>query len=106
MKIDEAIKRWQSGERLLFGEYRASKAEVIKYRDKTTRAITSMSVLRHTVEVGPDSVVVNERVEDDFDAEHYKSPFAKGQKVIVHLDSLVIEKGIPQARGKITAISG
>jgi len=105
IKLSEAVERWQKGERLLFGEYRSSKAESIKYRDKTSHQITSMNMLRHTVEVGPDSIQVNERVEDTFNPETYKSPFVKGQKVVIFLDSLLIEKGVPSARGKLEAIS-
>jgi len=106
IKLTEAVERWKNGERLLFGEYRSSKAEVIKYRDKTSHQMTEMKMLRHTVEVGPDSVQLAERVEDNFDASSYKSPLTKGQKVIIFLDSLLIERGVPTARGKLEAISG
>jgi len=105
MKLTQAVEQWQGGARLLFGEYRSSKAEVIKYRDKTSHQMTQMSMLRHTVEIGADSVQVAERVEDNFDAAGYKSPFQKGQKVVVFLDSLVIERGVPTARGKLEAIT-
>jgi len=106
IKLTEAVERWKNGERILFGEYRASKAEVIKYRDKLTHQMTEMKMLRHTIEVGPDSVVLNERVDDKFDAASYKSPLTKGQKVVVFLDSLLIEKGVPSARGRLEGIAG
>jgi len=106
MKLSEAVAKWQAGDRLLFGEYRASKAEVIKYRDKTSHQMTEMKMLRHTVEIGSDSVQVNERVDDNFDVAGYKPPFTKGQKVVVFVDSLLIEKGVPNARGKLEAITG
>jgi len=106
MKLAQAIEQWQQGARLLFGEYRSSKAETINYRDKETRQMTQLKMLRHVVEVGSDSVMVGERVPDNFNPAEYKSPFTRGQKVVVHIDSLLIEKGVPTCRGRVEQITG
>ena len=105
IKIDEAVRRWQSGHRLLFGEYRGSKAEEIRYRDKTTRNVQTMKVLRHIVEVGDDAIMVAENVEDDFDVQNFQAPFQKGQKVLVELQSLAVNRGVFEARGLLVPVA-
>lgn len=101
-----ATKAFLSGQLVAFGEYRASAAETIQWRDKVTRAALSAPTLRHTVEFGNQSVVVNERVDEaTFKVEDYKPPFVKGARVVVFYTSVTIDKGVTQMRGAIVPVS-
>jgi len=89
-----------AGERLLVGDYRLGKAEAITYRDKSGKTANAV-VLRHTLECGNDVIAVSVFADDSVKAETWKPPFAKGTKVVVRLESLVIDKGTITVRGDI-----
>lgn len=82
-------------------EYRSSKAEKIRWRDQKTGQALEASVLRHTVENASGSMVVNERVDDKMDVEHYQPPFSKGERVVLTLTEYKVERGMIQTRGKL-----
>jgi hypothetical protein len=110
---DQAVSKFLAGEPIVFVEYRSSKAEVIKWRDKESRRVLTAAVLRHTVETDSGAIVVNERLSAEFPdevaqaqfCEYYKSVFVKGSKVLLHLKSLSTVKGIVMADGALEAIS-
>jgi hypothetical protein len=105
MTKTEALKRIENGEFLGgIAEYRSSSAETIKYQDKKTGRMAEMSMLRHNIEVGDVAVALNERTSDGFNASAYKSPFKKGQRVVVRLQGMEIDKGLVRARGTLEAI--
>lgn len=107
MKLTEALKKLETGAFLGgIAEYRSSCAETIKYQDKKTGRMAEMAMLRHNIEVGDVAVAINERTTDDFKADAYKSPFKKGQKVLVCLQSMETDKGLVRARGTLHAIEG
>lgn len=107
MKLTDALKNIENGKFLGgIAEYRSSVAETIKYQDKKTGRMQEMAMLRHNIEVGDVAVAINERTADDFKAADYKSPYKKGQKVLVCLQSMETDKGLVRARGTLTAIEG
>lgn len=107
IKLAEALKQIELGKFLGgIAEYRSSTAETVKYQDKKTGRMAEMALLRHNVEVGDVAVAINERTTDDFKADTYKSPYKKGQKVLVCLQSMETDKGLVRARGTLTAIEG
>ncbi len=101
MKKAEAYKLIEAGELVVLGEYRSSDAQAITYRDKTTGRMAEMNTLAHTVEFGAHSIKLRERTEDSFKPAEYKSAYKKGQRVVVHLESLLREKGVYTGSGKL-----
>jgi len=104
IKLADAIKVWQSGSPVLLVEYRNSQAETIKWRDKETRRMMEAPSLRHSVETADSAIVVNERPAETMDVNKYVAPFRKGQKVLLHVQSLTTERGIVSARGILQPI--
>jgi len=96
----QAVKLFLAGSRLLVGEYRASKADTINWRDKTTGKPLTAGVLKFVVECGSDSVSVSEKTPDTFNAEAYKCPYVKGQQVVIEVFSITVDKGSVSCRGK------
>lgn len=93
--------RWKEGEPILLAEYRTSNAETIKWTDKTSGRAREAGVLRHTVETGKASIIVEERTADDFRPETYVPAFKKGQRVAVLVLSLTVDKGRITIRGSL-----
>lgn len=102
----DAIAMFLAGHPVVLGEYRSSEAEVINWRDKTTGKALSAPVLRHVVEFGSKSVIINERVEENFDILNYRSPYRKGSKVLVELASMESQRGVISCRGNVIPVSG
>lgn len=103
-KKSEIMARIEKGERLIVCEYRSSKLETLNWRDKDTGKSMSAAVVRHTLESGPDSVTVNERTGNDFDAAKWVPPAKKGQMVALHFTEFKTERGIMSARGNLEVI--
>lgn len=101
----DAIALFLAGKPVAMGEYRSSEAETIQYRDRETGRAASFPQLRHIVELGNKSVVVSERVGDGFNSAEYKSPFRKGQRVVVEITSLEVQRGMISVRGMLLPIS-
>ena len=82
MKIEEAKKRFIEGKPCLVVEFRNSKAERIKWRDKESKQIMEAPLLRHACEAEDGTpYVVNERVDEKFKETEYVQKFKKGQDV-------------------------
>lgn len=101
MTQQQFIQSALNGEPLLLVEYRASSAEVIKWRDKVSHQALSAPTLRHTVEYSKGSMAVSERVDDKFDASNYKAPFKKGDKVVLRFTNWQQQKGAVTAQGTL-----
>lgn len=99
MKESAIMPALMAGKPLLVVEYRSSNPEVITYRDKQTGRSANFKALTHTVELGTASVMVRERVGDDFDPATYKAPFKKGTRCILHLEGFGRESGVYKAAG-------
>lgn len=105
MNEETFMRSIRAGALMVLGEYRHSKAEVINWRDKTTQQAKSAPVLRHTVEVGDQSIAVSERVPDGIKVEDIVVPFKKGDSVVLHLEELSRNLGMVSARGRLEAFS-
>jgi len=105
IKLEEAVKRLSGGEVGAIAEYRFSKAEVMKWRDKESGKPLSAPILRHTVETAGQTIAITERVADDFDVLNYKPQFVKGQKVLVTITELTTVRGNTSGRGSLTPIA-
>jgi len=104
IKQEEVTKRLLGGVVGFLGEYRHSKAEMLQWRDKTTGKAMHAPVLRHTVETTTATISITERVADDFDVAGFKPPFTKGQKVLVELTELKLDKGNLSGRGSLPPV--
>ena len=91
----------KAGSLLALGEYRHSKSEMLRWRDKLTGRLMEAPVLRHTVEFGNCSVAVSERVPEGTKLEDIHVPFVKGEMVVLHLEELSRNLGLVSARGKL-----
>jgi len=106
----EAVARWELGEVLIVAEYRGSKADQLKWRDKTTGRQLEAETLRHTVEAGGGSFAVDERLAEGVKgaeriAELQKAGIVKGEKCLVVLTQLLTVKGVTSARGSLEVLA-
>jgi len=101
----DLVNRVREGEALMVGEYRMSKAEILKWRDKITGKPQEAPILRHTVEFGKSSVSVNERVADGTRLEDIHVTFNKGDAVVLHVDELTRAKGLVSCRGRLEKLT-
>jgi len=101
MNQSELERRIHAGEFVALGEYRMSKAEMIKWRDKVTGRQMEAPMLRHTVEFGDKSVAVSERVADGIKIEDISVPFVKGDAVVLLLEEYTAQKGLVSCRGRV-----
>lgn len=90
-----------SGKVALLGEWRGFVPETIRYTDKNGRA-ASFGRLVHTVELGDgqrvESVKCSQSVPDGTAPEAVQIGFKRGQRVVVEVDSMTVEKGTRQVR--------
>jgi len=93
--------KFNAGNLLLRGRYLLSKAETIKYRDKTTKQAATMDKLSHSLLTGQGVVFVEEDTRSiaAFNPETYKSPFKESDQVVVLVSSVKQEMGITTIRG-------
>jgi len=105
MRLNELVERVQAGEFLVVGEYRMSKAEMLNWVDKTNGQRKSAPILRHTVEFGNESVAVNERVPDGTKLEDIKINYIKGDRVVLHVQERISERGLVACRGQLEKLT-
>lgn len=103
--LEQAISEWRAGKLCALVEYRSSKAEPIRWRDKDTHMTMNAVTLTHSVETETQTIMVSERVDDNFDWKDYKAPFTKGQKAIVFFDSVGRNKGVTTLYGKLEPVT-
>lgn len=85
-------------------EYRSTRAQEIKYRDKVTGKQQVMPLCEHGIEIGETQVRVSERLPDGADIALIKPPFKKGQRCILAVESWSVEKGQTRASGKLYSV--
>lgn len=101
MTKTQLIEKVVGGALLVVGEYRMSKAEMLRWRDKVNGQNKEAPILRHTVELGSNSVQVNERVPDGTRLEDIHVPFKKGQMIVLAVESYSVDKGAVSCRGHL-----
>jgi len=104
VKIEQVQKLMQGGGVFAIGEFRKSKLENVKYRDKQTGKMAEFNSHVHTIETGEDTIFVQDRIEDGTDPHTLKPPFPKGVKVIVGITTLERVQGFLRATGTMSAI--
>ena len=107
MTESELTKKVLAGEVWAVGEYRASHADRIRWRDQKTGNALEAGVLRHTVEFGTHSATVNEPTESNFDEKAWTPGPTfprKGERVAVRVLSLVQQKGVLALRGHLEVL--
>lgn len=86
------------------GEYRGSKAEVIKFLDKKTGRAASFPSLKHTIEVNGEAISFSERVADDFDPNNFAVAYKKGDTVLAKLTAFQNDKGLLRGSGTLETL--
>lgn len=104
MKKSEVLAFLEKGGIYMIGEYRSSKVDEVKYRDKVTGKGAKFASHLHVVETGDTTVTVQDRVEEGVDVATLKPLFAKGTKVLVRVDSLERVQGFHRATGAMSPI--
>lgn len=104
MKKTEVLPLLEKGGIYMMGEFRSSKVEVVNYRDKVTGRAAKFASHLHVVETGDTTITIQDRIEDGVDAEKLKAPYSKGQKVLVHVDTLERVQGFLRATGSMSPI--
>jgi len=91
-----------AGKAIMSGEWRGYAPETIKYTSKKDGKAASFGRIVHTVEVGDgnrvEAVKVSQAVPDGTDPESVAVTFKKGQRVLVAVDSMEVEKGTRSVR--------
>lgn len=114
MKANEVMGLLQSGKPLVMGEYRRVKAEVIRWRDKQTRAAMEAPSIRYTVETPDETFEVSRfqeipdgKTADQMVAEFVaaKPEFQKGQRVVVEIHRWEPQNGVVRCRGVLHPVS-
>ena len=89
-ELNEAV---MSGVPCCVVEYRKSKVEEVKYRDKETGQPHQFTKLSHAVETSNSAFTIDERTSDDFSAATYRPSMRPGQKVVWLVQSRTMNKG-------------
>ena len=101
MTKDRFVELVMQGKFLALGEYRSSRCEFREWRDRATQRVMSGNFLRHTVELDGVPVSISDKVAEGMKASEYRSPFEKGEPVVIHLRQLKEEKGSVTAFGML-----
>lgn len=103
--LEQAVSEFKSGKLCAIAEYRSSKADRIKWRDKETQRVMTGVTLTHAVEFNGTTAMVNERVDEGtFDERAYVSPYVRGSSVLVNIDLVTKTKGITTIYGTLDPI--
>jgi len=100
MTQKQAIESWLRGVPLLCVEFRSFKVETPTMRDKETGRAVSRVVARYALEMGGDSVTITEWMADGTDPAKVLCAMKKGDLGVLHVESLIREKGLLTGRGK------
>lgn len=105
LTLENATKQFTAGKPVILAEYRSSKADRIRWRDKESKQTVEAPILRHNLEAEDGTpYAVNERVDDKFDETTYVSPFAKGDKVLLTFTALEMMRGAMSFQGKLEKV--
>jgi len=108
MKQAEILARVLKGELLQCGEYLMTRAETISYKSKTDGKAASFDKLTHTILTSEGAVSVDEDTRKllAFDSKTYKSPYVKGGKVVILVESKISVRGVVTIRGHLEQVEG
>jgi len=107
----DAIRLFKAGRMVLVVEYRGSSVDHITWTDKQTRVRKEADLCKHTVEVGSRSMMVNERMAEDWDGraaagrfEAGQFPFPKGTRCVLEYKWVSQERGVLEAEGVLVPL--
>lgn len=103
--VEDAVKEFLGGSLIAIAEYRSSRAEAIQWRDKDTQNIMHAVTLNHSIEIGNNTILLAERVPNDFKPQDYQSPFLKRQQVLVRIELVTRNKGMTTIYGKLEPLA-
>lgn len=106
MTEKQAVANFLGGKACLVVEFRSSKAERIKWRDKVTKATMEAPILRHAIEAADGTpMIVNERVDEKFDETKYVQKFKRGDKVYLAYTSSELNLGVQHFSGSLEPLT-
>jgi len=106
MTRKEAIDRFMAGEPLRIGEYRGGEAQPIKWMDRESGKRLESVVVRHYVEFGGKAVLLQgERTPEGYKVSDFKPLFKKGTAIVVHVESMLVQKGNVSISGQLDVLS-
>lgn len=105
MTDEEFLKRAKAGELIAIGEWRSSKAEIIKWRDHQTGRAMEAPNLKHNVEFAGTPVAVGERVAEGTKLEDIHVSFSKGDMVVLSIETISRTKGLMSATGRLERLT-
>ena len=90
-----ALELLAQGKCVMIGEFRGGKAERIDYTDKKSGKRAHFNRVAHAFETGAsgEQARVTERMPDDADVKAHVVPFKKGQRLLVVVEAIDVEKG-------------
>jgi len=111
MTESQAVELFKQGRQVMLVEYRNSRVDNIEWADKVTRVRKSADLCKHTVEAGPLSFPVNERMPEGWDANRARAefaegklPFKKGTLCVLEFRTFKTEKGAISAEGTLSLL--
>lgn len=107
MTNEQVLAAVLGGSLIVVGEYRMVRAETPTLRDKKTGQKRLAVLAKHTVELGDNrSIEVGTWHPDGAKSEDVKPLVPKGTRVVVHVQSWVIDKGLVSCGGRIEPLNG
>lgn len=88
MKIADVSKLVLAGQLVVVAEYRSFKPDEVRIRDKQSGAVAIKPKVLHSLEFGDIQATVSEWVQDGLKLSEVKSPFKRGEKVLLRLKTL------------------
>ena|ERR1700677_2563121 len=106
--IEQVMKLLEAGKVAFIGEWRGFTPETINYVNKQGKA-SSFGRVVHTVEVGEgqrvEAIKVSSPVQDGVNPETVQVPFKRGQRVLIQVDGLEVDRGNKSVRsGAVTVL--
>jgi len=101
MKTKDLLEAVQAGKLVAVVVWWAGEARVMRWNDRETKQKREMRLVEHSVLVDAGTIKVTERLPDDADVSKIKVPFKRMQKVVLHIESITVEKGSTRASGTL-----
>lgn len=99
MKDQDILKAIKKGVPLMVVEYRGFDADTMQWTNKATGRAMSAPIARHRVETESEGFVVTDFLPEGTKVEDAKSPYVKGQKLVLEIETMTKEKGTTRAKG-------
>jgi len=108
MKTKELLESLVKGDHILVGVYHGGRIDTMNMRDKSTGKPRQAFVSRETILTDSEAVVVVAWMPDDYDATKaaaWKSSFAKGERVVLHVGNAESIQGFKRYSGRLEKLT-